>query len=144
MNKHKHRIVFNKNRGQMMAVAESASAHSADSGKAASGQTTLTTAGVGLLLGIALGGSLGLVSLTATAQVVANTAAPANQRPEVTTTASGVTQVNIQTAVGGVSRNRYTQFDVGAGGVILNNSPVNSNTKLAGWVAGNNNLARLL
>jgi filamentous hemagglutinin len=137
MNKNKFRIVFNKNRGQMMAVAESASSQ----GKAASGQTTLTTAGVGLLLGIALGGSLGLVSLTATAQVVANTAAPANQRPEVTTTASGVTQVNIQTAVGGVSRNRYTQFDVGAGGVILNNSPVNSNTKLAGWVAGNNNLA---
>jgi hypothetical protein len=31
----------------------------------------------------------------------------------VTTTASGVTQVNIQTAVGGVSRNSYTQFDVG-------------------------------
>ena len=53
MNKNKFRIVFNKNRGQMMAVAESASSQ----GKAASGQTTLTTAGVGLLLGIALGRS---------------------------------------------------------------------------------------
>jgi filamentous hemagglutinin len=45
--------------------------------------------------------------------VVVNSATPANQQPVVTTTASGVTQVNIQTAVGGVSRNSYTQFDVG-------------------------------
>jgi filamentous hemagglutinin len=40
----------------------------------------------------------------------------------------------------GVSHNRYSQFDVGTQGAILNNSATESHTALAGKVAGNNQL----
>jgi filamentous hemagglutinin len=56
-------------------------------------------------------GARGCLMAAPETTVVVNSATPANQQPVVTTTASGVTQVNIQTAVGGVSRNSYTQFD---------------------------------
>lgn len=38
---------------------------------------------------------------------------------------------------GGVSRNTYTQFDVGQEGAILNNSRNNTQTQIGGWVQGN-------
>ncbi|MFJ3464517.1 hemagglutinin repeat-containing protein [Achromobacter spanius] len=40
-------------------------------------------------------------------------------------------------SAGGVSNNRYTQFNVGPSGVVLNNSGGASQTQLAGQVAGN-------
>lgn len=46
--------------------------------------------------------------------------------------------VNITTpSAAGVSRNRYSQFDVGREGVILNNARGQVQTQLGGWVQGN-------
>ncbi|QQB36310.1 hemagglutinin repeat-containing protein [Achromobacter deleyi] len=50
----------------------------------------------------------------------------------------GVPVVNIAPpSAGGVSNNRYTQFNVGPSGAVLNNSGGASRTQLAGQVAGN-------
>jgi filamentous hemagglutinin family protein len=67
---------------------------------------------------------------------------PGNQQPQIVTTAKGLPQVNIQApSAAGVSRNVYSQFDVNAQGVILNNSRTNVQTQLGGWVQSNGNLA---
>ena len=59
------------------------------------------------------------------------------QKPVVGVT-NGVPVVNIAPpSAGGVSNNRYTQFNVGPSGVVLNNSGAASQTQLAGQVAGN-------
>lgn len=74
--------------------------------------------------------------------IVADGSAAKNQQPIITETANGVPQVNIQTPnSSGVSRNKYTQFDVGKQGAILNNSAQHSQTQLGGWVQGNSLLA---
>ncbi len=150
MNANLFRLVFNAARGQVMAVSEVASSHSASTANSASNQPVAPVdiaqaaiKDVAFSVALLCAGWTGAawsqaVPVTA---VVVNTAAPAHQQPTLTSTASGIPQVNIQTAVGGVSRNRYTQMDVGSNGLILNNSPVNSNTQLAGWVAGNPQLA---
>ncbi|MGE8657767.1 MAG: hemagglutinin repeat-containing protein [Achromobacter sp.] len=53
----------------------------------------------------------------------------------------GVPVINIAPpSAGGVSNNRYTQFNVGPSGVVLNNSGGASQTQLAGPVAGNSML----
>jgi filamentous hemagglutinin len=152
MNKHLHRIIFNANRGQLMVVAESATAQ----GKAASGERSTTSGGastvmagmVATLRPVCLGvlASLGMVLFTAglstgtsaQAQIVADRNAPGGQRPTVLTSGNGVPVINIQTpSAGGVSRNTYSQFDVNSNGVILNNSRVNTPTQLGGYVQGN-------
>lgn len=75
-------------------------------------------------------------------QIVADPNAAGNLKPQIVSTANGVTQVNIQTpSAAGVSRNVYSQFDVNAQGAILNNSTGNAQTQLGGWVQGNGNLA---
>ncbi|ALV08953.1 hypothetical protein RD2015_4512 [Roseateles depolymerans] len=76
-------------------------------------------------------------------RVIADPSAPGSQRPTVLTAPNGATLVNIQTpSVAGVSRNTYSQFDVGATGVILNNSRTDTSTQLGGWVQGNPWLGR--
>ncbi len=51
---------------------------------------------------------------------------------------NGVPVINIAPpSAGGVSNNRYTQFNVGPSGAVLNNSGGASQTQLAGQVAGN-------
>lgn len=61
----------------------------------------------------------------------------AGQKP-VVGVANGVPVVNIAPpSAGGVSNNRYTQFNVGPSGVVLNNSGGASQTQLAGQVGGN-------
>ncbi|MBO9354431.1 filamentous hemagglutinin N-terminal domain-containing protein [Bordetella petrii] len=51
---------------------------------------------------------------------------------------NGVPVVNIAPpSAGGVSNNRYIQFNVGPSGVVLNNSGGASQTQLAGQIAGN-------
>ena len=60
--------------------------------------------------------------------------------PNVTSTANGVPQVNVQKPSGaGVSMNTYSQFDVQKNGAILNNSPAITSTQLAGQINGNPN-----
>ncbi|EEM8546713.1 filamentous hemagglutinin N-terminal domain-containing protein [Salmonella enterica] len=87
----------------------------------------------------------GLVSAPATARSVIHrdTAAPGHQQPDIMSTANGLPQVNIQTpSAGGVSLNKYTQFDVDNRGVILNNARKPVQTQLGGWVTGNPYLVR--
>lgn len=149
MNKQRHRLVFNARRGQIMAVAESASSicggvSGERPAKAAQRAATLAhrlrhIALHPLSLSIGLALSLTLVlSTSARAQIIADPTAPANQRPTVHSAANGVPLVNIQTpTAGGVSRNAYSQFDVLRNGVILNNGRQISYTQLGGWVAAN-------
>lgn len=80
--------------------------------------------------------------LVVTAQVVADQAAAPQLRPVVDSTANGLPLVQITTpSAAGVSRNQYTHFSVDPSGVILNNSQINVQTQLGGFVAGNSNLA---
>jgi filamentous hemagglutinin family protein len=130
MNKFCYRIVFNKARGQLMAVAETALA---DHGGIAGGKghphrspsaNSTTPQGAGLALkalaaalfaGVFMGGPL-------QAQIIADPSAPANQRPTILSDGTRPL-INIQSPSGaGVSRNTYSQFDVQSNGVILNNS----------------------
>lgn len=144
MNKNQHRIVFNARRGIRMAVAETATSH----GKSASGESRgVANAGASSRAGwLSLAGAMGAALLLQTAfiptnaraQVTADKNAPGNQQATILQTASGITQVNIQTpSAAGVSRNTYSQFDVQKSGVILNNARSDSNTQLGGYVQGN-------
>jgi filamentous hemagglutinin len=81
--------------------------------------------------------------------VTADASAPKNQRPIVGVAANGVPVVLIAApAANGVSHNRYSEFNVGANGLVLNNSGGNAQTQIAGWVQGNpflgNNSARII
>ena len=147
MNKNLFRIIFNKRRGQLMAVAETSSSQ----GKGSIGETTVSgepaitnsatvaISALGFAVLCALGAVLwALPTPNAHAQVVAYRNAPGNQQPTVLQTANGVPQVNIQTpSAAGVSHNVYSQFDVQSNGVILNNSRTNVQTQQGGWVQGN-------
>jgi filamentous hemagglutinin len=141
MNKNLHRIVFNARRGLRMAVAETA----VSQGKSASGEGGSAFMGVAcsralwtvrLAAGLVLLG--GVLASPVDAQIVADRSAPGNQQATILGTASGVTQVNIQTpSAAGVSRNTYSQFDVTNKGAILNNSRTDASTQIGGYVQGN-------
>jgi filamentous hemagglutinin len=147
MNKNLFRIIFNKRRGLLMAVAETSSsqgkgsrgeaitsAHPAIAGNATVALSALSFA-VLCTLGVVL---WALPTPNAHAQVVAYRNAPGNQQPTILQTANGVPQVDIQTpSAAGVSRNIYSQFDVQSNGVILNNSRTSVQTQQGGWVQGN-------
>lgn len=129
MNRHLHRVVFNAARGMRMAVQETA----ASTGKGASKATATTVSA-------AIAGAL--MAMSAQAQIVGAPNVPGNLRPTVLMAPNGVPLVNIQTpSAAGVSRNVYNQFSVGSNGAILNNSRVNVQTQLGGFVQGNPNLA---
>ena len=119
MNKNLYRIVFNKTRGQLMAVAGTSRGPSAMQHGAQH-----TMAGVVAIvrpLQYSMLLALGLVSIAAHAQIVADPHAPRTQQPTVLTTGNGLPQVNIQTpSAAGVSRNTYSQFDVNSNGAVLN------------------------
>jgi len=143
MNKLCYRLVFNKKRGMLMAVQESARSQGKGRGEtAAPGGAEACVAALpvlrrlALLLGTAFGG--GLLSCAALAQVVADPSAPGQQRATVLRAANGVLQVNVQTpSAAGVSRNVYSQFDVPASGAILNNARTDVQTQLGGWIQAN-------
>jgi filamentous hemagglutinin len=128
MNKHLHRIVFNAARGMRMVVQETATS----TGKGASRATGKSApAAAALLFGV-------LVALPGQAQIVASPMVAGSLRPTVLVAPNGVPLVNIQTpSAAGISRNVYSQFDVMRNGVILNNSRVNAQSQLGGWVQGN-------
>ncbi|MBJ9977590.1 hemagglutinin repeat-containing protein [Pseudomonas sp. S75] len=147
MNKHLHRVIFNKARGQLMVVAENVSGQGKAPGtrEAASLGPRRCVATLGGLR-FALMAALGLVSLGITPAwaggIVADPGAPGGQRPMVIDSANGTPQVNIQApSAAGVSRNQYSQFDVDSRGAILNNASTNAQTQLGGWIQGNPNLA---
>ena len=131
MNRHCHRIVFNKRRGQLMAVAETAQA----GGKAAAGENSSGSARGSSLFGqcstvaskVAVATWLAVGALPmAWSKIIADPTAPANQRPTVLSDSTGRPLVNIQTpSAAGLSRNTYRQFDVPTSGIVLNNSAAN-------------------
>jgi filamentous hemagglutinin len=143
MNKHCYRIVFNKLRGLLMAVAETVMSRGKALGTGVSeGCAAWSKARFGAvrMLSVAIWSALGLVTWidTSSAQIVADRNAPANQQATILNAANGVPLVNIQTpSAAGVSRNTYSQFDVQQQGAILNNSVGNVQTQLGGWVQGN-------
>ncbi len=127
MNRRCHRIVFNKRRGQLMVVAETAQA----GGKAAVGESSGGSAedsfggSVASKLAVAMWLAVGALPV-AWAQIIADPTAPANQRPTVLGDSAGRPLVNIQTpSAAGLSRNTYRQFDVPTSGIVLNNSAAN-------------------
>ena len=144
MNKLLYRIIFNKARGMLMVVADIARSGQGKQARTRKAQQAASRLCTLSALRFALLSALGCVSiLPAQAQVVANGQAPGNQRPTIISSANGITQVNIQTpGAGGVSHNKYSQFDVDKKGVILNNSHANTQTQLGGMVTGNANLLR--
>jgi filamentous hemagglutinin len=82
--------------------------------------------------------SLALILQPAYAQVALDRGAPKSQQPTLSTAGNGVPLVNIQTpSAAGVSRNTYSQFDVGTRGLILNNARSSAQTQLGGWIAPN-------
>ena len=135
MNKHLYRLVFNRALGVIQVVAEIAKG-SGGKGANADGPSVVPLRP----LSFALWTMFGFVSVipAGLAQVVADPTAPGNQKPTVLQTPNGIPLVNIQTpSAAGVSRNTYSQFDVNAQGVVLNNSRASADTRLAGWVSGN-------
>ncbi len=147
MNKHRYRLIFNRSRGLMMAVAEHVSAcRNTPSTLAGHAdpipmQWLANISTLRLSLMFMLGAAV-IIATSARADIIADPATPASQQPVISNTANGLPLVNIQTpSAAGVSRNTYSQFDVNAQGAILNNSNTNVQTQLGGWVQGNPYLA---
>ncbi|WP_144078724.1 two-partner secretion domain-containing protein, partial [Snodgrassella alvi] len=147
MNKNLFKVIFNKKRGQMMAVAENTvrdGKSTADTTAASSRVITsdaVKLAGIPVLVFSILVG-FGLCTLIVNpsrAEVIhADPSAPKNQQPTILQTANGTPQINIQTpSKAGVSINQYRQLDVSNKGAILNNSRKNAQSRLAGWIQGN-------
>ncbi|EKY2812862.1 hemagglutinin repeat-containing protein [Salmonella enterica] len=152
MNRRCWRVIFSRVKAMLIVVSDIAR-----TGRAAVASRTLkhprpplftdgVPAGLSLpVLTFSVMLACGLVSAPATARSVIHrdTAAPGHQQPDIMSTANGLPQVNIQTpSAGGVSLNKYTQFDVDNRGVILNNARKPVQTQLGGWVTGNPYLAR--
>ncbi|XFC38200.1 hemagglutinin repeat-containing protein [Stenotrophomonas indicatrix] len=134
-----YRLVFNRALRVWQVASELVKGGGGLVGQVAGRQTAAVSP-----LGFALMCALGWVALVPVveAQSVGHIAsdpnAPGRERPTVVTAPNGVPMVNITTpSAGGVSRNRYSQFDVGREGVILNNARGQVQTQLGGWVLGN-------
>ncbi|MFD1560653.1 hemagglutinin repeat-containing protein [Paraburkholderia silviterrae] len=135
MNKNNHRLVFNRHRGMLVAVEETATA----AGKAGESCSPGST-GICLILRRLLPAALlAPVPMLAFAQIVAGGA----HAPNVIQTQNGLDQVNINRPAGGsgVSVNTYNRFDVPSRGAILNNASSIVQTQQAGMINGNPNLA---
>ncbi len=153
MNSRLYRVIFNKNLGRLVVVSEKTVAqgkagsqgghdnsHSTADSQSANGVVGYCY-GKWLTLTAAVLVSLGTAQWAhadVQTQVIADSSAAKNEQATILTTASGITQVNIQTpSAAGVSKNSFSQFDVGSDGVILNNSRKNTQSQTAGWVEGN-------
>ncbi|MBK7006273.1 MAG: filamentous hemagglutinin N-terminal domain-containing protein [Burkholderiales bacterium] len=131
MNRRCYQLIFNARRGQIMAVSEAGSRQ----GKSQPGESSAPAAVLAWAVGASL--LLGGASPVA-AQIVAYKDAPGNQRATVLRSGNGVPIVNVQTpSAAGVSRNTYSQFDVGGEGAVLNNSRTGAVTEVAGKVGAN-------
>lgn len=151
MNKNCYRIVFSHVKNMFIAVAEIVKSRTKTAGQSqqphtdlvAQANTTITykkLQPINFAVMSVIGAVVYMMPLhsIANTQIIADKSAPSSQQATVLTSGNGTTQVNIQTpSAGGVSRNTYTQFDVGQEGVILNNSRNNTQTQLGGWVEGN-------
>jgi filamentous hemagglutinin family protein len=74
------------------------------------------------------------------ADITIDTSVPVNQRPTLDRAQNGVTIINLsRTTAGGVSVNRFTEYNVDANGIILNNSANMGVSVLGGAIYGNPN-----
>ncbi|MBB3005271.1 filamentous hemagglutinin [Paraburkholderia tropica] len=146
MNKNIHRVVFNAVRGLWTAVQETAKAVGKGCLASALRGTRAACARLGRIDMLAMRHAafaalcvFGMQPVLAEAQVVA--APTAGSKPAVGVTANGLPIVQITAPNGaGVSNNTYSQYNVGANGLILNNASGNVQTQQAGYVAANPNL----
>ncbi|HHS0789909.1 TPA: hemagglutinin repeat-containing protein [Neisseria meningitidis] len=157
MNKTLYRVIFNRKRGAVVAVAETTKREGKSCADSDSGSAHVKSVPFGTthapvcrsnifsfsLLGFSLCLAVGTANIAFADGIIADKAAPKTQQATILQTGNGIPQVNIQTPTSaGVSVNQYTQFDVGNRGAILNNSRSNTQTQLGGWIQGNLWLAR--
>lgn len=158
MNKNRFRVIYSQARGMFIAVAEIVKSRTKTAGQSSAASdldsdhissNVLNTYKKLNPIHFAVMSMLGAVIYTvplssiANTQIIADKTAPNSQQPTILNSSNGVTQINIQTpSAGGVSRNTYTQFDVGQEGAILNNSRNSAQTQIGGWVQGNPWLAK--
>ncbi|ABR74374.1 hypothetical protein CBG46_00170 [Actinobacillus succinogenes] len=156
MNKYRYRVIFSRTLQRLVVTSELSKSVAAccASEKTGENPTALFSRNAvqkGLNGGLsavnfALFLMLGFVFINETQAadlaIHADKTAPGNRQATVLQTANGLPQVNIQTpSAGGVSRNVYSQLDVTEKGAIFNNARKAAQTRLAGWVQGNPNLA---
>lgn len=150
MNRALYKVVFNKHRNCMTAVAENAKREGKNTADThAAGISPNDIAGftgfihsisvISFSLSLLLGSALLLTSPSADARgIVADQSAPLQQQPAVMQTGNGIPQANIQTpTAAGISVNQYSRFNVDNHGAVLNNSRRNVQTQLGGWIQGN-------
>ena len=138
MNQHAHKIIFNKRLGRMDVVSEIVSNQGKGSQTTGYSNGITTTLIKPLVFALMLTLGTAQILPVQAGTIVADPNAPKTEQPTILNTASGATQVNIQTpTAGGVSMNQYKQFDTQNSGTILNNSRTNANTQTAGWIQGN-------
>ena len=139
-----YRLVFNRELGLVQVASELTSSARGGAGSA-EGARTATLPVLRFAMYVALGF---VMTLPAFAQavdgwIIGDPNVPGAQRPTVLSVGNGVPVVNIATpSAQGVSRNSYSQFDVGRHGAVLNNSRLGATTQLGGAISGNPNLAR--
>ena len=142
MNAHHYKLIFSKVRGMLIAVGETASSHNdgavGESGARSSSSTHRQTS----LLGIKQLTAALLIALcglnTSTAQQITVDPNQAGSKPVIGVAGNGVPIENIVAPnAQGVSLNQFNQFNVGANGLILNNSGGMTQTALGGFIQGN-------
>jgi filamentous hemagglutinin len=140
MNKHRYCLVWNVARGLLQVASELVyRAHGgASTGAAASAKADVAASVRPMRWGLWVAfGWIGFASI-ASAQIATDHNAPGNQRPTVLGTPDSAPLINITTpSAAGVSRNTYTNFSVDSHGAVLNNSRTNTQSQLAGAIAGN-------
>ncbi|MFS0757394.1 hemagglutinin repeat-containing protein [Noviherbaspirillum sp. 1P10PC] len=144
MNKLAFRVIFNRHRDLLMAVAETARA--CGGGMVSAGRVCrhpVPSCNKRLLYRVStMLASLYLAFPPALAQIVADPNAAAGRRPLVEASANGLPLVRIaRPSAAGVSHNQYSQFNIDGRGMLLNNAITITQTRQAGFIDGNPNLS---
>jgi filamentous hemagglutinin len=145
MNKRAYRVIFNRKRRQVVAVAETVSSRGGTESGPAGNAAGKAVAPSDMLfrlayLGVAIAALFGAVT-TVQAQIVADPNA-GRQGPVIDHSANGLPVVQIVAPdAAGMSHNQYQQFNVDQRGAILNNAAGAAYTQQGGYIGGNPNLA---
>ena len=148
MNKGMYRLVFNRARGELMAVAEfvvgqrGGSTPRPPASRQQSAVISLRPLAFSLLCAL---NCVWIVPAHGHSQIIADPNAPRQQQAQILPAGNNpaIPVINIQTPNGqGVSHNTYSRFDVGPDGAVLNNARTHqdSRSQLAGYVGANPNL----